>query len=54
VEFESPHRLPRALRPLADETVVTKDGPPPTAEPGAVTNRWSHRCSHRPWHLCAL
>ena len=26
VEFESPTRLPRALRPLAHETVVTEDG----------------------------
>jgi hypothetical protein len=41
-----PTRLPRALRPLTHETVVTEDGPPPPAEPGAVTNRWSHRRSH--------
>ena len=41
-----PTQLPRALRPLAHETVVTEDGPPPTAEPGAVTSRWGHRRSH--------
>ena len=46
-------RLPRALRPLAHETVVTEDGPPPTAEPGAITNR-NHRRSHRPCHPCAM
>src|SRR5215217_1906325 len=27
VEFESPHPLPRALRTLAHEAVITEDGP---------------------------
>src|SRR5829696_910174 len=46
VEFESPH--PAAASPSAS---CPRDGghrgrAPPTAEPGAVTNRWSHRRSH--------
>jgi hypothetical protein len=39
VEFESPHPLPRALRALAHEAVVTEDGPHPRAELGAVAAR---------------
>jgi hypothetical protein len=31
-EFESPHRLPRALRALAHEAVVTVDEPRPPVE----------------------
>jgi hypothetical protein len=43
-EFESPHPAAVSLRPLL------RDGghrgrAPPTAEPGAVSNRWSHRRS---------
>jgi hypothetical protein len=35
------HPLPRALRPLAYEPVVTEDGPRPLTELGAVAIRWS-------------
>jgi hypothetical protein len=36
VEFESPAPLPRALRALAHEAVVTEDGPHPTVKLGAM------------------
>jgi len=39
VEFEPPHLAAASPLPLARETVITEDGPPPPAKQGAVTNR---------------
>ena len=49
-----PTRLPRALRALAHEAVVTEDGPHPLAELGAVAARCEHRRSRRPCHPRAI
>jgi hypothetical protein len=47
-------QLPRALRALAHEAVVTEDGPHPAVELGAVAARCEPRRSRRPCHPRAI
>jgi hypothetical protein len=55
VKFEIPSSgLPRAFRALANEAMVTEDGPRPLAELGAVAARRERRRSRRPCHLRAI
>ena len=52
VEFESPTRLPRALR-VFHETVIAEDGPYPLDELEPSLRGAEHHHSRRPCHLRA-
>jgi hypothetical protein len=50
----SPHRLPRAVRALANEAVVTKDGPHPTVRVEPTARPGTRRHPRRPCHKRAI